>query len=398
VPDSAADTPSTTVPSTVNSKKLEFLGEPEPRVLRPAALSRERAKTPTVTAAVAAASLMASSIQTPSASQIVISPPESARPSGSVTGGELGAAHRDPVLANVAYGDVAGDDAALGDWRSTIAPVQVDSPEPARKKRTVLYASVGMAAVAIAIAGLLMLRPRAGAGSDPVSTKMSAAQRTTAAVAPVVTAPATRAGYRATGAAAIVVATRAESLPSASATPAAPAPVVKPEEHAPESAPLRLPRVDVHLRPINIPSIPDPSIPTAPSVDSIARSATERQRASDADRTGTGERVSPPTSADVNYAVTPPKIIGRVPEPRFPDALLRSGHREGQVVVRFMVNEFGSVDAASMIVERSDHELFTSAVRDILPRFRFEPARTPAPDSKPVAAWVSVPFRFTTKK
>jgi protein TonB len=87
-----------------------------------------------------------------------------------------------------------------------------------------------------------------------------------------------------------------------------------------------------------------------------------------------------------------------VPEPRFPDALLRSGHSEGQVVVRFMVNELGSVDAASMIVERSDHELFTSAVRDILPRFRFEPARTPAPDSKPVAAWVTVPFRFTTKK
>jgi TonB family protein len=124
----------------------------------------------------------------------------------------------------------------------------------------------------------------------------------------------------------------------------------------------------------------------------------ERQHASDTDRTGTGERVSPPTSADVNYAVTPPKIIGRVPEPRFPDALLRSGRRDGQVVVRFMVNEFGSVDVASMIVERSDHELFTAAVRDILPRFRFEPARTQAPESKPVATWVSVPFRFTTKK
>jgi hypothetical protein len=50
-----------------------------------------------------------------------------------------------------------------------------------------------------------------------------------------------------------------------------------------------------------------------------------------------------------------------------------------------------------MIVERSDHELFTSAVRDILPRFRFEPARTHAPESKAVASWVSVPFRFATK-
>ena len=66
--------------------------------------------------------------------------------------------------------------------------------------------------------------------------------------------------------------------------------------------------------------------------------------------------------------------------------------------MRFMVNERGSVDVASMIVVRSDHELFTAAVRDILPRFRFEPARTHAPESKPVAAWVSVPFRFTTKK
>jgi TonB family protein len=401
VPDSPAEPPSTTVPSPVNSKKLKFPGRPEPRALRPAALSRERAKTPTVTAAVAAASLMASSIQTPSASRIVISPPESARPSASVSGRESGIPHRDAVLADVAHSDVASDDAARGDWRSTIAPVQADSPEPARNKRTVLYASVGVAAVAIAM--LLMLRPRAGGGSDPVSTKMSAAQRTTAAIAPVVTSPATRTGSAATGAAARVVATAAESLHSASATPAATAPVVKPEQQAPESAPLRLPRVDVHLRPINVPSIPVasipvPSTPTAPTVDSIARSATERQRASDTDRTGTGERVSPPPSADVHYAVTPPKIIGRVPEPRFPDALLRSGHREGQVVVRFMVNELGSVDAASMIVEQSDHELFTSAVREILPRFRFEPARTPAPDSKPVAAWVSVPFRFTTKK
>jgi protein TonB len=340
---------------------------------------------------------MASSIQTPSASQIVISPPEISRPSGSVTGRESGVPHRDAVLADVARSDVASDDAALGDLQSTIAPVQADSPEPVRKKRTVLYASVGVAAAAVAIAGLLMLRPRAGAGSDPVSTKMSAVQRTTGAVTPVVKAPATMTGSTAAGAAAIVVATRAESLPSANATPAATAPVVKPEQHAPESAPLRLPRIDVHLAPVTLPTIPDPSVPAAQRVDSIARSATERQRASDIDRTGAGEKVSPATSADVENAVTPAKLIGRVPSPRFPDVLLRSGHREGQVLVRFMVTEFGSVDVASMIVERSDHELFTSAVRDILPGFRFEPARTHAPESKPVASWVSVPFRFTTK-
>jgi tetratricopeptide (TPR) repeat protein len=164
VPDSPADTPSTTLPSSINSKKPEVVGEPEPRVLRPAALSRERAKTPTVTAAVAAASLMASSIHTPSASQIVISPTESARSSGSITGRESGVLYREVVLADVAHSDVASEDAAPGDWQSTIAPVQAESPEPTRKKRTVLYASVGMAAVAMA--GLLMLRPRAGGGSE----------------------------------------------------------------------------------------------------------------------------------------------------------------------------------------------------------------------------------------
>jgi TonB family protein len=153
---------------------------------------------------------------------------------------------------------------------------------------------------------------------------------------------------------------------------------------------------------MNIPSVAVPSI-SAPNVDSIARAAAERQRVSDSGRTGTGDRASVPTpanvdKAEVENAITPARIIGRVPEPRFPDALLHSGQREGQVVVRFIVNELGRVDVASMIVEQSDHDLFTAAVRDILPLFRFEPARTHAPESKPVARWVTVPFRFTTKR
>jgi TonB family protein len=402
VPDSPGDPPSTAVPSPINSTKPDFVGEPKLRLLRPPAFSRERAKTPTVTAAVAAASLMASSIRTPSASQLVVSR-DIAPPSESVASRESSAPHRDPVLAHVSHSDVASDLAALGERRS-IAPVQADSTEPARKKRTVLYLSAGVAAVAIAIAGLLLSRPRTGGGSDPVPTKTSAAQRTAAAVAPVVPAPRTRSA--ATGAAAVAAVTRSESLPSASATPASNAPVAKPEQQtATESAPIRLPRVAVHLAPINTPSIPVaslpvPSTPAASRVDSIARPAPALQRASDTDRTGTAEKAPPPTppSAEVNIAVTPAKIIGRVPEPRFPDALLRAGRRDGQVVMRFVVNEFGSVDVTSVIVERSDDELFTEAVRDILPRFRFEPARTRAPESKPVASWVSVPFRFTTKR
>ncbi len=393
-PESPAESPPTAASTPINSKDLEFLGEPEPKVLRPVPRPRERAKTPTVTAAVAAASLMASSIQAPSAPQIVISPPESARPHGTVNGRESGAAQLDAVLADVALGDVASGDAVLVDRQSPVAPIQADSPEPARKKRTVLYASAGVAAVAIAIAGLLMLRPRAGGGSAPVSTKMSAAQRTAAAVAPVVTAAA-RTGSTATGEAAMVGATRTDSFHSARATPAPTAPVVQPEQRAPESVPaeFRAPRVEVRLGPVNL-----PSIPAATNVDSVVRATTERQRAPDTDRIARVVGLPVPASAAVDDTLIPPKIIGRAPLPRFPDALLRSVRPEGEVVVRFVVNERGSVDVASMIVERSDNELFTAAVRDILPFFRFEPARTHAPESKPVAAWVTVPFRFAAKK
>jgi hypothetical protein len=51
-----------------------------------------------------------------------------------------------------------------------------------------------------------------------------------------------------------------------------------------------------------------------------------------------------------------------------------------------------------MIVIKSDHALFTDAVRNVLPRFRFVPARSPAPASKPVVAWVTLPFVFTPQE
>lgn len=394
-PESPAEASPTVASPTINSKNLKFLGEPEPHVLRPAPLSRERAKTPTVAAAVAAVSLMVSSIQTPFASQIVISPPESTQPQGTVSGPESGAVHRDAVLADVAHVDVASGDAVFGDAQSTIAPVQADWLEPVRKKRTALYASVGAAALVMAIAGMLMLRPHAGGGSDPVSKKMSAAQRTTAAGAPVVTATAARTGSTAIGAAAMAGATHGDSFHSASATPAPAAAAVQAEKRAPENAQpeFRAPRVDVHLGSINL-----PSVPAATTVDSLVRSVTERPRAPDTNRIRAEAGLPVPRPADADDAPIPPKIIGRAPVPRFPEALLRSVRPEGEVVVSFMVNELGSVDVASMVVVRSDNELFTAAVRDILPRFRFEPARTHAPESKPVAAWVTVPFRFAAKK
>jgi TonB family protein len=308
-----------------------------------------------------------------------------------VTGRESGAAYSDVILADLAHSDVAPEVSAPSDGRSTDAPIHADSSEPARNKRTVRYAYTGAAAVVIAIAGVLMLRPRAGGGAAVVSTEMSAAQRTSAAGALGVTTPATRTMSIGTRAA-MTAATHADSLRVASTTPVYTAAGIQREQRTPETAApeLRAPRVKLHLDSI--------SMPAAPSVDAILRSAMERQRASDTARTQTRDEISRPTSAEVDHAHSAPKLMGRPPEPAFPDALLRSGPRDGQVVVRFMVDEDGTVDVASMIVERSDHELFTAAVREVLPRFRFEPAHTLTPESKPVAAWVSVPFRFTTKK
>ena len=342
----AAAARSTTVPSPIDSKAPEFLGESEPRVLPLAARLGQRVKTPAVTAAAATGSSTVPSMPTwPSQIAISASPPpppvESARPSASST----------------------------GDWRPIVAEELVDSPEPARKNRRTVYSFAGVAAVAVVIAELLTVGARAGSGTEAVSTEMSATPRRNGG-APVVTGP---------------------------ASPARTTPVIRlqGEQRTPASTrpELRSPRVEINVNSLNIPSIPAP-----PSAESILRRATEPQRRSDTNRTETSNEPSRPASADIVSAHTSPKIIGRVPDPGFPDALLRSGTREGQVVVRFMVNDLGRVDVASMIVERSDDELFTEAVRDVLPLFRFEPARTLGLESRPVAAWVSVPFRFTTKK
>jgi len=95
--------------------------------------------------------------------------------------------------------------------------------------------------------------------------------------------------------------------------------------------------------------------------------------------------------------VTPPTLIGPAPTPRYPDEL-RAQRLEGEVVVQFRVNEKGRVEPSTMQVVRSQHELFTLAVRNVLPKFRFEPARSGARDSKPQAAWVQFRTQFTAQK
>jgi TonB family protein len=149
------------------------------------------------------------------------------------------------------------------------------------------------------------------------------------------------------------------------------------------------------------------NLPTATSVnvDSIVR-ASAREREARADQLGTRSARSAqlelsttvPRSTDGDESIgSRPTIIGRVPAARYPESI-RAIWPVGEVVVRFEVNAQGRVNIGSMTVVRSDHELFTAAVRDILPLLRFEPARLPPPDSRPVADWVELPFNFSAKR
>ena len=131
-----------------------------------------------------------------------------------------------------------------------------------------------------------------------------------------------------------------------------------------------------------------------PSVDSLVRAAAKGEPDSDSERIATGGSLVIPARNDVG-SVTAPVLI-TAPKLRFPDEL-RAQRVEGEVVVQFRVNEKGRVDASSMKVMQSEHELFTAAVRSVLPKFRFEPARSAAPESKPQSAWVQFRAQFTAR-
>jgi TonB family protein len=60
-----------------------------------------------------------------------------------------------------------------------------------------------------------------------------------------------------------------------------------------------------------------------------------------------------------------------LPTPRYPD-LLRSAGVEGSVVVRFYTDANGAPDMSTLNVVKSSHDLFTNAVKLVLPRWRLQ--------------------------
>ena len=84
----------------------------------------------------------------------------------------------------------------------------------------------------------------------------------------------------------------------------------------------------------------------------------------------------------------PPRLLSRI-DPRYPDELMEQGIR-GAVRVRFTVDRQGRVRDAQIV--SATHPAFAKAVREVLPRWRFEPARSAAGTTVP--ARVEVPLRF----
>ena len=82
------------------------------------------------------------------------------------------------------------------------------------------------------------------------------------------------------------------------------------------------------------------------------------------------------------------------PAPRYPE-ILKSAGVEGEVLASFVVDTLGRAEVSSFKVIKASHELFTSAVRNALPNFRFLPAEV---GGRKVKQLVQQPFVFAIQK
>jgi protein TonB len=78
-------------------------------------------------------------------------------------------------------------------------------------------------------------------------------------------------------------------------------------------------------------------------------------------------------------------------QPRYPDTLRATG-LGGEVLVQFVVDANGNVEPQTLKALKSSHDLFTQAVRAVLPGWRFAPAQI---GGRSVSQIVQMPFQFT---
>ena len=90
----------------------------------------------------------------------------------------------------------------------------------------------------------------------------------------------------------------------------------------------------------------------------------------------------------------PAEMLAESPKPKYPSVLESSGIA-GEVQAQFVVNSSGKGDMDSFKVLKSTNELFTQAVKNVLPRMRFSPAMI---GGKPVNQLVQQSFQFAVPR
>jgi protein TonB len=110
---------------------------------------------------------------------------------------------------------------------------------------------------------------------------------------------------------------------------------------------------------------------------------------------GTGP-VGPDNTTYMEFQVERPAMLDQdhSPKPNYPETL-RSAQIEGQVKAQFVVDTTGRADPGSLKILESTNDLFTAAVRSVLPRLRFFPAET---GGRKVRQLVQLPFNFTINR
>ena len=143
---------------------------------------------------------------------------------------------------------------------------------------------------------------------------------------------------------------------------------------------------------MSVPTVVPIGIPTdiAPAVDLPAGDGGlgAPTDAGDAVPVGSGDGALGAESVDV-----PAALRSSSPLPRYPE-ILRQSRIEGGVRVRFVVDENGRAELATLTVLESTHPAFVESVRAVLPRLRFTPARV---GRERVRQVVEIPFGFVVR-
>jgi periplasmic protein TonB len=90
----------------------------------------------------------------------------------------------------------------------------------------------------------------------------------------------------------------------------------------------------------------------------------------------------------------PAEMLSDSPKPKYPSVLESSGIA-GEVQAQFVVSSGGKADMDSFKVLKTTNELFTQAVKNVLPRMHFSPAMI---GGKPVNQLVQQSFQFAVPR